>query len=489
MNEQVAIQAVVLSGGSGSRLWPASRKNRPKQFLPLNGSKTLFSDCLARCASVSNSAPIIVANEEHRFLVAEEMRMAKIDNPEIILEPEGRNTAAAIVSSALRARESGRDPILLICPSDHVFGDSDEFSKTIENGSVLANKGKIVLLGVEAASPETGYGYIEVDSEDSSDIARFIEKPDYETAEKYCESPLYFWNCGVFMARASVWLDQAKQYLPEVYASCERAWNTKTLDGDFVRLGVSEFLNCPSVSIDKGLLERTDAISIVYYRAFWSDLGVWSSFWKISEKDENGNSVTGRAEMLDSSNNLVRSGKQLVSIIGCSNLAVIVENDAILVTDMNCSQQVKNLVESLDEKDHSEVIDHSCVYRPWGNYESVDQGERYQVKRIVVNPGATLSLQMHHHRSEHWIVAKGTAIVTCDDKEILLTENQSTYIPLGATHRLENPGSIPLELIEIQSGSYLGEDDIVRLEDKYGRIEESHDVVSKMYSSSEKTGS
>ena len=370
--------------------------------------------------------------------------------------------------------------ILLICPADHLIKDSEAFVASIQEGYSLAQKGKIVTFGIQPTHAETGYGYIAADDIDSNNIKNFVEKPDKATAESYLEAGNYFWNSGIFLVKASVLIAEMTKFSPDIHEACVNAWHTKTHDGDFIRVSKKEFFRSPSDSIDYAIMEKTRSASIVKLSCQWSDLGSWESVWKSSAQDADGNASVGDVELMDSKNNYVRSSNKLVTLIGCDNLVVVEEGDSILVADKSRSQDVKTMVEELRKDGRSEPDIHSRVYRPWGDYEGIDRGERYQVKRIVVKPQEQLSLQMHHHRAEHWVVVKGTAIVTCGDEEKLVGENESTYIPFRAVHRLENPGKVPLELIEVQSGSYLGEDDIVRLEDRYGRSPESAPTASEI---------
>ena len=460
---------VILSGGSGSRLWPQSRSSRPKQFVDLIGDETLFAMSVNRSLAVSDIPSIIVTNQEHRFLVAEELRSKGVEGASIILEPSGRNTAPAAVLAALKAVEIDENALMLISPADHLIEDMDAFIAAVGQGVDLAEKGKIVTFGIKPSHAETGYGYIAQQKGESHAISEFVEKPNKETAEKYLEAGNYFWNSGIFLVKAQALLDEIAKHSEAILDACSKSWAALEQDGDFTRVDKAAFFQCPSDSIDYAVMEKTRNAAMVELDCKWSDLGSWDAVWSASEQDEDGNAASGDVEMLDSSNNYVRSSSKLISLIGCDNLVIVEEGDSILVADKSRSQDVKLMVEELRKDGRSEPDTHSRVYRPWGNYEGIDRGERYQVKRIVVKPQEQLSLQMHHHRAEHWIVVKGTAIVTCGDEEKLVGENESTYIPFRAVHRLENPGKVPLELIEVQSGSYLGEDDIVRLEDRYGR--------------------
>lgn len=463
------IVPVVLAGGSGTRLWPLSRTAYPKQFIPLIEDTSLFVSTLLRGKKISSVKPIVVCNEEHRFLVAEQLRISLLEQSTILLEPKGRNTAPAIALAALAAMQNGDDPLLLISPSDHLIQDDDIFVRVVEEGKLLAQENKMVTFGIEPTRADTAYGYIQLEALGANVIKRFVEKPDQDTADTFLASGDYVWNSGIFLFRASVYLAELEKYSPDIFRQTSLAWRNHTIDGDFSRPEQSSFVDSPADSIDYAVMEKSDNVAVVPMTCGWSDLGSWDSLWEESEKDSNNNVIMGDVATLDTSNSYLRSHDRLLTTIGCQNLVIVDTADAVLVADKSRTQEIKNLVDSLKEKQRSEVDMHARVYRPWGDYEGIDQGERYQVKRIVVRPGAKLSLQRHHHRAEHWIVVRGTAIVTRGEETEMLTENQSTYIPLGEIHRLENPGSIPLELIEVQSGSYLGEDDIVRFDDIYGR--------------------
>ncbi len=471
-----SLYPVILSGGSGTRLWPQSRSNMPKQFVSLIGDNTLFGNTLKRLTSVTENSPIIVTNEEHRFLVAEELRFADITDHSILLEPTARNTAPAIALAAFRAMELNKDAMLLVCPADHLIDHTEAFKNAVYRAFFPVEQNKIVAFGCKPERPETGYGYIQVEDRSNGVIEKFIEKPSQKKANEYFSEGNYFWNSGIFMFKASVFLKELKEHSEEIYSSINVAWESHKVDGEFTRVSKKHFFSCPSDSIDYAIMEKTRNAAMVELDCEWKDLGSWESIWQTSEKDLHGNANNGDVHFKDSSENYVHSQNKLVTLLGCHNLIVIDSGDALLVADRKKSQDVKDLVNELRLEKREEVVCHPRVYRPWGDYEGIDQGQRYQVKRIVVKPGEKLSLQMHHHRAEHWTVVRGTALVTCGEEKILLTENQSTYIPLGEIHRLENPGSITLELIEVQSGSYLGEDDIVRLEDKYGRRKDDKPV-------------
>lgn len=480
------IQPVVLSGGSGTRLWPLSREKYPKQLLPLIGEDSLLQATVRRVegiAGVELAAPLVVCNEEYRFVIAEQLRVMGKSGT-VVLEPSGRNTAPALAIAALEAIKSGADPVLLVMPADHVIVDTQAFQEAVRKGAVLAESGVVVTFGITPDAPETGYGYIQsgdaVGSGDAKRIARFVEKPDARTAQSYLDQGTYSWNSGLFMVRASVWLSALKVCRPDITQACERAWAEGSADGEFVRVGKEAFGLCPSDSIDYAVMERVAAGQtagssklpmgvVIPLAAGWSDVGAWEALWDVLPKDADGNVAQGDVMLHDSRNTLALSEGRLIACVGVDDLIVVETADAILVAHKNKTQDVKKIVDRLKGAGRTEGQTHRKVFRPWGWYDSVDAGERFQVKRIVVKPGAALSLQMHHHRAEHWIVVSGTAKVTQGDKTFLLSENESTYIPLGTTHRLENPGKVALEMIEVQSGSYLGEDDIVRFEDVYGR--------------------
>ena len=473
---------VVLSGGSGTRLWPLSREKYPKQLLPLIGEDSLLQATVRRMeglADVQLGAPLIVCNEEYRFVIAEQLRLMDTKGT-ILLEPIGRNTAPALTLAALAAMREGGDPILLVMPADHVILDVAGFQKVVRKGITLASEGAMVTFGIKPDSPETGYGYIQsgepFGNEGACRIARFVEKPDTATAKTYLDAGFYFWNSGLFMLRASVWLSAIGFCREDILVACREAWDKGSVDGDFLRVDKEAFMHCPSDSIDYAVMERLagggaslPVGAVIPLSAGWSDVGAWDSLWKVLPKDHEGNVSQGDVMLHDSHNMLVIAGSRLVACVGVEDMVVIETPDAILVTHMTRTQDVKKIVDSLKQDGRSEGQLHRKVFRPWGWYNGVDAGERFQVKRIVVNPGAALSLQMHHHRAEHWIVVRGTAQVTRGDTSYLVSENESTFIPLGTRHRLENPGCVPLEMIEVQSGSYLGEDDIVRFEDVYGR--------------------
>ena len=463
------LQPVLLSGGSGTRLWPLSREAYPKQFLPLAGDDTMVQATWKRVAPLATVAPIIVANEEHRFLVAEQLRQVGAPVPAILLEPVGRNTAPAIAAAALQATAAGEDPLLLVLPSDHVVRDEDAFRTAVRAATAAAENGALVTFGIVPDAPETGFGYIQADAgEGLRRVLRFVEKPDAAVAQAYLDEGGYYWNSGMFLFRARRYLEELRTFRPDMLDAASLAFASAQRDGDFVRLEKAAFTACPADSIDYAVMERTADAMVLPVDIGWSDVGSWSALWDVAERDTDGNAHHGDVIAVDTRNSYAYA-QRLVAMVGVDDMVVVETDDAILVARKDRVQDVKLVVAQLKESQRSQAVLHRKVYRPWGAYDSIDMGERFQVKRITVNPGGVLSLQMHHHRAEHWIVVSGTAKVTRGEDTLLLSENQSTYIPLGVTHRLENPGMVPLELIEVQSGSYLGEDDIVRFEDAYGR--------------------
>lgn len=468
------ILPVIMAGGSGSRLWPLSRDLYPKQFIRLlKKNESLFQASINRLDGLDVSQPLVISNEEHRFLAAEQLRQLGKLAGNIILEPVGRNTAPAVALAALFAMESGDDPLLLVLAADHDIRDVEAFHRAVDAASKQAVAGKLVTFGINPVAPETGYGYIckgKSVSEGVFEVDRFVEKPDLVTAQQYLDSGMYCWNSGMFLFRASVYLGELEKYAPDILNACRKAIINKKIDMDFVRIESNEFMQCPDDSIDYAVMEKTDLAVMVSMNAGWNDVGSWSSLWDISEKDSFENSFCGDVLLSDVKESYIYSEDMLVAAVGISNIVVVQTKDAVLIADKNRVQDVKKLVEKLKKMDRKEYRHHREVYRPWGKYDSVDNGVRYQVKRITVKPGAKLSVQMHHHRAEHWIVVSGTAKVTVGEKTYLVAENESTFIPIGEIHALENPGKMDLELIEVQSGSYLGEDDIVRFEDKYGRV-------------------
>jgi len=476
------VQPVVLSGGSGTRLWPLSREKYPKQLLPLIGEDSLLQATVRRVegiADVQLAAPMVVSNEEYRFVIAEQLRL--MGKPgSIVLEPIGRNTAPALTLAALAAMRECADPILLVMPADHVILDVPAFQAVVRQGAALADEGIVVTFGIAPDSPETGYGYIQTGSAlgkgNACKIGRFVEKPDLATAQSYVDAGTYLWNSGLFMMRASIWLSAIGACRADILAACREAWERGSVDGEFLRVNTAAFANCPKDSIDYAVMEHIAAGKldlplgvVIPLSAGWSDVGAWDALWKVLPKDGDGNVVQGDVFLQGCRNSLVMSGSRLVACIGVDDLIVVETPDALLISHKDKTQEVKQVVDRLKSGGRSEGQLHRKVFRPWGSYDGVDAGERFLVKRIVVNPGACLSLQLHYHRAEHWIVVRGTAKVICEDSSYLVSENQSTFISLGKKHRLENPGRVPLEMIEVQSGSYLGEDDIVRFEDVYGR--------------------
>lgn len=470
------ILPVIMSGGSGSRLWPLSRALHPKQFLALLTEKTLLQETVNRLDHVHCLNPLIICNNEHRFIVAEQLRANNTVASDIILEPMGRNTAPAITLAALASIAKGDDPLLLVLAADHVIKDVVAFQKAVLDAKVFASEGKLVTFGIVPTHAETGYGYIKqgakqtFDMSEGFDVDSFVEKPNLATAQTYLDSGEYLWNSGMFMFKASRYLEELSKFSPDMLAICTQAYESKTQDLDFTRISADVFAKCPEDSIDYAVMERTEDAIVVPMNAGWSDVGSFSSLWEVSDKDENGNVKLGDIISHNTTNSYINAGHKLVTTVGVDNLVIIETKDALLVACKDQVQEVKAIVEKLKLDDRYEYKHQREVYRPWGKYDSLDFGNRDQVKRISVKPGAKLSIQMHHHRAEHWIVVSGTAKVTNGDKTFLVTENESTYIPLGQIHALENPGVLPLELIEVQTGSYLGEDDIVRFDDKYGRV-------------------
>ncbi|MEO6798489.1 MAG: mannose-1-phosphate guanylyltransferase/mannose-6-phosphate isomerase [Rhodanobacter sp.] len=465
---------LILSGGSGTRLWPVSRRNLPKQFLALAGQGTLFQQTIARTRSLPEVAtPIVVASEDHRFLAADQLLEAGIVGADIVLEPLARNTAPAIALGALQALQRDPESILLVLPADHLIGDTAAFVDAVTQAMPLAAQGWLVTFGIRPDRPDTGFGYIrrtEAIGDHGYRVGEFVEKPDLATATSYLADGGYDWNSGMFLFKAARYLEELATHAPDMLAAVREAHAKASADLDFVRIDRDAFARVPDDSIDYAVMEKTRRAAVIPVSCGWSDIGSWSALWLAGEKDADGNLREGDTMQVDTRNSLLRSHERhLLATVGVDDLIVVTTPDATLVAHRDAAQDVKKIVEQLKAAGRSEHSLHRMVYRPWGNYDSLEAGERFQVKRIEVKPGASLSLQKHHHRAEHWIVVSGTAEVTCDDNVFLLSENQSTYIPLGSKHRLRNPGKLPLELIEVQSGSYLGEDDIVRFDDKYGR--------------------
>jgi mannose-1-phosphate guanylyltransferase/mannose-6-phosphate isomerase len=484
------IQPVLLCGGSGTRLWPLSREHYPKQLHALTGqargANTLLQETAARSRGMSASVePLVVCNEGHRFMVAEQLKRIGARPKAILLEPQGRGTAPALTLAAVHSITAD-DPVLLAMPADHVVLDPENFRRAVERGAALARQGYIVTFGVPPSSPETGYGYIRAGGRvqggpdaggeaEAHYVDAFVEKPDAATAQSYVDSKNYLWNAGIFAVRASVWLDAIGYYRKDIFSACERSYRQGKRDGGFLRVDAAAFADCPADSIDYAVMERLSRENssyeavVVRLDAGWSDVGAWDALWEIGEKDADGNVLYGDVHAADTRNSLVVAQQRMVAVVGLEDVVVVETADAVMVAHKDKAQAIGPMVSKLKAAGRAECLAHRKVQRPWGTYDSIESGERFQVKRIVVEPGATLSLQMHHHRAEHWVVVRGTARVTRGEETFLLTENESTYIPTGTRHRLENPGKLPLEIIEVQSGAYLGEDDIVRFEDSYGR--------------------
>lgn len=465
---------LILSGGSGTRLWPISRRNLPKQFLSLAGSETLFQQTLRRAMALPDvAAPVVVASDDQRFLAAEQLQELGVEKPSILLEPVARNTAPAIAVGALEALARDADAMMLVLPADHLVADSDAFAQAVASALPLAQEGWLVTFGIRPDRPETGFGYIRRGNSLADGVFKveqFVEKPPLDVAQGYIDSGSYDWNSGMFLFRATRYLEELGEHAPAMLAAAHHAYESANTDLDFIRLDAEAFAAAPGDSIDYAVMEKTSHAAVVPVSCGWSDIGSWDALWLAADKDIDGNHLEGDVIAIDTKGSLVHShNRHLVATIGLDDVVVVTTPDATLVARRDASQDVKKVVEQLKSAGRSEHDLHRVVRRPWGSYDSLESGDRFQVKRIVVKPGAALSLQMHHHRAEHWIVVKGVAEVTCDDKVFLLAENQSTYLPLGSRHRLRNPGKVPVELIEVQSGSYLGEDDIIRFDDVYGR--------------------
>ena len=470
----MTILPVVLSGGSGTRLWPLSRSGYPKQFLALTSEHSLFQETLKRLDGLHSALPpLVVCNDEHRFLVAEQAQAIRIGLSAILLEPAAKNTAPAIALAALKARESDQDPLLLVLPSDHVFADTAAFHAAVQVAAQVAEAGNLVTFGIVPGHPETGYGYIqsgEALAPGGMKVQCFVEKPDRDTAQRYLDAGDYFWNSGMFLFRASLYLEELGKFQPAMLAACTEALVAARNDLDFCRIDATAFSRCPSDSIDYAVMEKTSRAAVVPLDAGWNDVGAWPAVWEVVPHDQNKNASHGDVLLEESHGNYVHAKSRLVCLLGVDNLTVIETPDVVLVAHHERAQDVKKLVDHLKTHNRSEATLHRQVFRPWGSYDSIDEGHRFKVKRITVKPGEKLSLQMHHHRAEHWVVVSGTAKVRIGEQEQLVTENESVFIPIGGVHSLENPGKMLLELIEVQTGPYLGEDDIVRLEDRYGRL-------------------
>ena len=463
---------VILSGGSGTRLWPLSRGQYPKQFLPLVSGHTMIQETLLRLNGIPGlQPPIAVCNEDHRFMMAEQLWEIGSKPAAIILEPVGKNTAPAVAMAALSA--ASEDDVLLILPADHVIADSVAFHQAVAKAEAMARQDLLVTFGIVATAPETGYGYIKAGGTrigEGFKVAAFVEKPDAQTAQRYLESGDYFWNSGMFAFKAGVFLRELEKFNPTMLSVCKEALTAAQIDLDFTRLDKTLFSTCPADSIDYAVMEKTDIAAVVPLDAGWNDVGSWSALWDVTSKDAAGNAIKGDVLTVDTRNSFIHASSKLVAVIGAEDLVVVETDDAVMVASRDRVQDVKAIVDQLKALKRDEANVHRKVYRPWGHYDLVDTGDRHHTKRIVVKPGAKLSVQKHHHRAEHWVVVKGTAWVHKDGQDIMVTENESVYIPVGAVHSLENPGVIPLEMVEVQSGSYLGEDDIVRYQDNYGRL-------------------
>lgn len=468
------ILPIILAGGSGSRLWPLSREKFPKQFQVLHGENSMLQETIKRLEDLECLPPLVVCNEEHRFIVAEQLREIGLLDHNIILEPVGRNTAPAIALAAIYAINKYDNPSMLVLAADHIILNNKSFCSKVIQAQEYVDKNKLVTFGIVPKSPETGYGYIKfgdsLEHEDSYVVEKFVEKPNLETAKSYLSKGEYLWNSGMFAFKAKCYIDELQAYNPEILSCCVDAIQNSDLDLDFIRVSKSNFESCPDQSIDYAVMEKSDSVVVVALDAGWSDVGAWSSLWEVSDKDSTGNVIRGDVINFEGSNNYIFAETGLVAIAGLDDIVVIQTKDAVLVASKNKAQDVKSIVNILKDSGRKETIAHREVYRPWGMYDLIGNGDRYQVKSIKVKPKERLSVQMHYHRAEHWIVVSGTAKVTVNGKETLLTENESIYIPLGSKHCLENPGKLDLEIIEVQVGSYLGEDDIVRFEDRYGRI-------------------
>lgn len=469
----VKIIPIILSGGSGTRLWPLSRELYPKQLLAFNqSSQTMLQTTAARLEGLNVIAPVVVCNEHHRFMVAEQLLEIGIGDASIMLEPIGRNTAPAIAVAAMEVIERDGDGVVLVLPADHLIRNVNAFQQSVRAGLDYACQDKLVTFGIVPTEPHTGYGYIQAGehlAEQGYRVSRFVEKPDNSTAQQYLQDGDYYWNSGMFLFKASVYLQELQQQRPDIFQAAEMAYQKRRVDYDFIRLDEDAFTSSPSDSIDYAVMEKTENAVVVPMDAGWNDIGSWSALWDVGEKDQHGNVVNGDVYTSDVSNTYLHANNRLIAAVGVKDYIVVETTDAVLVAHRDKVQDVKNIVEQLKSLQREETLLHRKVYRPWGSYECIDEDARFKVKRIIVNPGASLSMQMHHHRAEHWVVVKGTAKVTRGEDTFMLAENESTFIPVGTMHRLENFGKIPLEIVEVQSGSYLGEDDIVRFDDNYGR--------------------
>ncbi|MAF15511.1 MAG: mannose-1-phosphate guanylyltransferase/mannose-6-phosphate isomerase [Marinomonas sp.] len=459
---------IVLSGGVGSRLWPLSREHYPKQCLNLTDSlSSLLQKTLLRTNRLDVQSPLVVCNDDHRFLIAQQLQDIGVSDSKVILEPVGKNTAPAVALAAFEMLQDDEDALMLVLPADHVIRDVKAFEAAVDQAQALAEEGAVVTFGIKPTRPETGYGYIK--SGPDFDVEQFVEKPDLATAQAYLKIGDFLWNSGMFLVKASQYLRELKQHRADIYDAVEAAYQLRSEDLDFIRIDHDAFAKCPSESIDYAVMEHTKNAKVVPYGGDWSDIGAWDALYDYKEKDVDQNVISGDVMAEGTTNSLIRAESRLVATVGVDNLVVVETADAVLIMDKDQSQDVKKIVSRIKSEGRQEHAFHTTVHRPWGSYQTVDQCDRHQVKRIMVKPGEKLSVQMHHHRAEHWVVVKGTAKVLNGEKEILLTENESTYIPVGVVHALENPGKIPLEIIEVQSGGYLGEDDIVRFSDRYGR--------------------
>jgi mannose-1-phosphate guanylyltransferase/mannose-6-phosphate isomerase len=468
------ILPVILSGGAGTRLWPLSRNDYPKQFLALTSDLSLFQETLKRLNGIHGALPpMVVCNEGHRFLIAEQAQAIEHNLSAILLEPAAKNTAPAIALAALKAREGGNDPLLLVLPSDHVFSDAAVFHTAVAQAAAVAHAGHLVTFGIVPSHPETGFGYIQAGAalaEGGMQVARFVEKPNRDTAQSYIDAGGYFWNSGMFLFKASAYLDELATHKPAMLQACTAALAVAKTDLDFCRVDAEAFNACPADSVDYAVMEKTQRAAVVPLNAGWNDVGAWTAVREVNPQDAQGNASHGDVLLHDASNSYAYAKSRLVCLLGVDNLTVVETPDVVLVAHNDRAQDVKQLVDHLKTDKRSEATMHREVHRPWGHYDSIDEGKRFKVKRITVKPGEKLSVQMHYHRAEHWVVVTGTALVRVGDSEKLVTENESIFIPIGGVHSLENPGKVPLELIEVQTGSYLGEDDIVRFEDRYGRV-------------------